>query len=67
MKLAKWLAGLVVSMVFSVASAQSPAPNNFFQPGVHLYKVKQVQDGNWTVVWPAAYPKPGAKLVTGVR
>ena len=46
---------------------QWDGPNNFFKPGVHLYKVKQVQDGNWTVVWPAEYAKPGAKLITGAR
>jgi branched-chain amino acid transport system substrate-binding protein len=46
---------------------QWDGPNNFFKPGTHLYKVKQVQDGNWTVVWPAEYAKPGAKLVTRVR
>jgi branched-chain amino acid transport system substrate-binding protein len=41
-------------------------PNNFLQPGMHLYKVKQVQDGNWAVVWPRQYAKPGVKLlVTG--
>jgi len=46
---------------------QWDGPNNFFKPGVHLYKIKQVQDGNWTVVYPAEYAKPGAKLITGVR
>ena len=40
-------------------------PNNFMRPGTHLYKVKQVQDGNWAVVWPKEYAKPGAKLVVG--
>ena len=41
-------------------------PNNFLQPGMHLYKVKQVQDGNWAVVWPRQYAKPGVQLlVTG--
>jgi branched-chain amino acid transport system substrate-binding protein len=120
MKLAKWLVGLAVSLLFSLACAQSPAPiriggtlsltgplagtamvhkvvgdiyvdelnrrggllgrrvewvlkDDQSRPDVartlyeQLVKVKQVQDGNWTVVWPAAYAKPGAKLVTGVR
>lgn len=40
--------------------------NNFMRSGTHLYKVKQVQDGQWAVVWPKQYAKPGVKLlVTG--
>jgi branched-chain amino acid transport system substrate-binding protein len=63
--MAEWLKRSHVDTL--MGRLQWDGPNNFFKPGVHLYKVKQVQDGNWTVVWPTAYAKPGAKLVTGVR
>jgi ABC-type branched-subunit amino acid transport system substrate-binding protein len=35
--------------------------NNF---GDDLMRVKQVQNGKWAVVWPAAYAAPGTKLMT---
>lgn len=31
--------------------------------GQDLYKVKQLQDGKWQVVWPKAFAAPGAKLI----
>jgi branched-chain amino acid transport system substrate-binding protein len=34
-------------------------PNNY---GDDLFKVKQVQDGKWVVVWPRQFAAPGAKL-----
>jgi branched-chain amino acid transport system substrate-binding protein len=34
-------------------------PNNY---GDDLFKVKQVQDGKWLVVWPREFAAPGAKL-----
>jgi branched-chain amino acid transport system substrate-binding protein len=34
-------------------------PNNY---GDDLFKVKQVQDGKWVVVWPREFAAPGAKL-----
>jgi ABC-type branched-subunit amino acid transport system substrate-binding protein len=34
--------------------------NNF---GDDLMRVKQVQNGKWAVVWPAAYAAPGTKLI----
>jgi branched-chain amino acid transport system substrate-binding protein len=36
--------------------------NNFIK-GTDLYKVKQVQNGKWVVVWPREYAAPGAKLI----
>ena len=36
-------------------------PNNFIN-GTDLYKVKQVQNGKWVVVWPKEFAAPGAKL-----
>jgi len=35
-------------------------PNNY---GDDLFKVKQVQDGKWVVVWPRAFAAPGARLL----
>ena len=34
-------------------------PNNY---GDDLFKIKQVQDGKWVVVWPREFVAPGAKL-----
>ena len=34
-------------------------PNNY---GDDLMKIKQVQDGEWVVVWPKEFAKPGARL-----
>ena len=36
---------------------------NNFMKGNDLYKVKQVQNGKWTVVWPREFAAPGAKLI----
>jgi branched-chain amino acid transport system substrate-binding protein len=35
-------------------------PNNY---GDDLFRVKQVQDGKWVVVWPRALAAPGARLL----
>jgi branched-chain amino acid transport system substrate-binding protein len=35
-------------------------PNNY---GDDLFKVKQVQDGKWVVVWPKEFAAPGARLL----
>jgi branched-chain amino acid transport system substrate-binding protein len=35
-------------------------PNNY---GDDLFKVKQVQDGRWVVVWPREFAAPGARLL----
>lgn len=35
-------------------------PNNY---GKMLYKLKQVQDGKWVVVWPPEFAAPGAKVI----
>ncbi len=32
--------------------------------GVDIYKLKQVQNGKWVVVWPREFSPPGVKLVT---
>jgi ABC-type branched-subunit amino acid transport system substrate-binding protein len=36
---------------------------NNYTPGARLYKVKQLQDGKWIVVWPKEFAAPGAKLI----
>jgi len=38
-------------------------PNNYIY-GTDLYKVKQVQDGKWVVVWPPEFAAPRVKLIT---
>jgi branched-chain amino acid transport system substrate-binding protein len=35
-------------------------PNNY---GDDLTKVKQVQNGEWVVVWPREFAKPGARML----
>ena len=36
---------------------------NNYMPGAALYKVKQLQEGKWTVIWPKQFAAPGAKLI----
>jgi branched-chain amino acid transport system substrate-binding protein len=36
------------------------APNNF---GDDLYRLRQIQDGRWIVVWPREWAAPGARLI----
>src|SRR5205814_4014575 len=37
-------------------------PTNYVM-GQDIYKVKQLQDGKWLVVWPKEFAAPGAKLI----
>jgi branched-chain amino acid transport system substrate-binding protein len=37
-------------------------PQNYVE-GSDQYKVKQLQQGRWLVVWPRQYAAPGAKIV----
>jgi branched-chain amino acid transport system substrate-binding protein len=37
-------------------------PTNYVM-GQDIYKVKQLQDGKWIVVWPKEFAAPGAKLI----
>lgn len=43
-----------------IGKLQHDGPNNY---GKFIYKLKQVQDGKWLVVWPPEFAAPGAKLV----
>jgi branched-chain amino acid transport system substrate-binding protein len=36
---------------------------NNYTPDARIYKVKQLQDGKWLVVWPPQFTAPGAKLL----
>ena len=36
---------------------------NNYTPGAALYKVKQLQEGKWIVIWPKQFAAPGAKLI----
>ena len=36
---------------------------NNYMPGAALYKVKQLQEGKWSVIWPKQFAAPGAKLI----
>jgi branched-chain amino acid transport system substrate-binding protein len=43
-----------------IGTLRFDGPNNY---GQDLFKLKQVQDGKWVVVWPREFAAPGAKLL----
>ena len=43
-----------------IGTLRFDGPNNY---GEDLFKVKQVQDGKWVVVWPKEFAAPGARLL----
>ena len=43
-----------------IGTLRFDGPNNY---GDDLFKVKQVQDGKWVVVWPRDFAAPGARLL----
>jgi branched-chain amino acid transport system substrate-binding protein len=43
-----------------IGTLRFDGPNNY---GDDLFKVKQVQDGKWVVVWPREFAAPGARLL----
>ena len=61
--LAQWLKSNQVDTIMGRLSWQgSPdGPPNFVM-GKDIYKVKQLQNGKWLVVWPKEFAAPGAKL-----
>ena len=61
--LAEWLRKNQVDTIMGRLSWQgSPdGPPNFVM-GKDIYKVKQLQNGKWLVVWPQEFAAPGAKL-----
>jgi ABC-type branched-subunit amino acid transport system substrate-binding protein len=56
--LAKWLRTNRVDTI--LGKLRFDGPNNY---GDDLFKVKQVQDGKWVVVWPREFAAPGSKLL----
>jgi branched-chain amino acid transport system substrate-binding protein len=55
--MAQWLRKNRVDTI--IGKLRFDGPNNY---GDDLFKVKQVQDGKWVVVWPRESAAPGAKL-----
>jgi len=56
--LAQWLRQHRVDTI--IGKLRFDGPNNY---GDDLFKVKQVQDGRWVVVWPRDFAAPGARLL----
>jgi branched-chain amino acid transport system substrate-binding protein len=56
--LGQWLRTHQVPTI--IGTLRFDGPNNY---GDDLFKVKQVQDGKWVVVWPKEFAAPGARLL----
>src|SRR5436309_2935366 len=56
--LAQWLKKNRVDTI--IGKLRFDGPNNY---GDDLFRVKQVQDGKWVVVWPREFAAPGARLL----
>jgi branched-chain amino acid transport system substrate-binding protein len=56
--LGQWLRANRVPTI--IGTLRFDGPNNY---GDDLFKVKQVQDGKWVVVWPREFAAPGARLL----
>ncbi len=54
----QWLRANRVDTI--IGKLRFDGPNNY---GDDLFKVKQVQDGKWVVVWPREFAAPGARLL----
>jgi ABC-type branched-subunit amino acid transport system substrate-binding protein len=59
--LAAWLKKNQVDTI--IGKLRWEGPNNYVM-GNDLYKVKQLQDGKWLVVWPKEFAAPGARMLT---
>jgi branched-chain amino acid transport system substrate-binding protein len=59
--LAAWLKKNQVDTI--IGKVRWDGTNNFMK-GSDLYRVKQVQNGKWVVVWPRDSAAPGAKLIS---
>lgn len=59
-KMAAWLKQNQVDTIMGTLAWKTA---NNYMPGARLYKVKQLQDGHWKVVFPAQFAAPGAKLI----
>ena len=58
--LAAWLKKNQVDTIMGRLSWETA---NNYTPGAALYKVKQLQEGKWMVIWPKQFAAPGAKLI----
>ena len=58
--LAAWLKKNPVDTIIGRLAWETP---NNYMPGARLYKVKQLQEGKWLVVWPKEFTAPDAKLL----
>ncbi len=58
--IAQWLKRNQVDTI--MGTLRWDGPNNY-NPGADLYKIKQLQQGKWLVVWPKEFAAPGAKLI----
>jgi branched-chain amino acid transport system substrate-binding protein len=56
--LGQWLRANRVDTI--IGKLRFDGPNNY---GDDLFKVKQVHDGKWVVVWPKEFAAPGARLL----
>jgi len=56
--LARWLKTNRVDTI--IGKLRFDGPTNF---GDDLYRLKQVQDGRWVVVWPREWATPGTRLI----
>jgi branched-chain amino acid transport system substrate-binding protein len=59
--IAAWLKKNKVNTI--IGEVRWDGQNNFMQ-GTDLYRVKQLQNGRWNVVWPREMAAPGARLLT---
>jgi branched-chain amino acid transport system substrate-binding protein len=58
--LAAWLKKNSVDTMIGTLRWETPTN---YMPGARLYKVKQLQDGKWLVVYPKEFAAPGAQLL----
>ncbi len=58
--LAQWLKK---NRVDTITGQQRWDGTNNFMSGTDLFKVKQLQDGKWTVIWPREFAAPNARLI----
>ncbi|HSU76732.1 MAG TPA: amino acid ABC transporter substrate-binding protein [Burkholderiales bacterium] len=58
--LAAWLKKNPVDTIIGTLRWETPSN---YMPGAKLYKVKQLQEARWLVVWPPEFAAPGAKLL----
>ena len=56
--MSEWLKTHTVDAL--VGKLRFNGPHNY---GDDLTKIKQVQNGRWTIVWPKQFAAPGAKLI----